>query len=220
MGVSLGAERETVVPALNNCGGVLPTRAIAWLSQRRGREGSGWQNMGGWSALAIGLALLVSVPIFVVFAYVFVPAGDVWRHLADTVLGAYVVNTLWLLFGVGRGVFVIGVGTAWLVTMCRFPGRTLGMGSVATVGRVHAPIITPSLMTAALLVFVDVMKELPATLILRPFDFNTLAVYAFELASDEQLREAAAPALTIVFTTLAVSVLGDWLRDRLDPTLR
>ena len=42
------------------------------------------------------------------------------------------------------------------------------------------------------------MKELPATLILRPFDFNTLAVYAFELASDEQLREAAAPALTIV----------------------
>ena len=125
MGVSLGTEREIVVPALNNCGGVLPTRAIAWLSQRRGREGSGWQNMGGWSALAIGLALLVSVPIFVVFAYVFVPAGDVWRHLADTVLGAYVVNTLWLLFGVGMGVFVIGVGTAWLVTMCRFPGRAL-----------------------------------------------------------------------------------------------
>ena len=76
--------------------------------------------------------------------------------------------------------------------------RTLGMGPAATVARVHAPIIAPSLMTAGLLVFVDVMKELPATLILRPFDFNTLAVHAFELASDEQLRAAAAPALAIV----------------------
>jgi iron(III) transport system permease protein len=76
--------------------------------------------------------------------------------------------------------------------------RTLGMGPVATVARVHVPIISPSLLTAALLVFVDVMKELPATLILRPFDFNTLAVRAFELASDEQLRAAAAPALAIV----------------------
>jgi iron(III) transport system permease protein len=76
--------------------------------------------------------------------------------------------------------------------------RTLGMGPAATVARVHVPIISPSLLTAGLLVFVDVMKELPATLILRPFDFNTLAVRAFELASDEQMRAAAAPALAIV----------------------
>ncbi|SVD35450.1 uncharacterized protein METZ01_LOCUS388304, partial [marine metagenome] len=122
----MGAKRETVVKALNYGGDdVLSTSVIAWFTQRRGWEGSGWRNMGGWSALAIGLALLVSVPIFVVFAYVFVPAGDVWRHLVDTVLGAYVVNTLWLVFGVGMGVFVIGVCTAWLVTMCRFPGRAL-----------------------------------------------------------------------------------------------
>jgi iron(III) transport system permease protein len=72
------------------------------------------------------------------------------------------------------------------------------MGPAATVARVHVPIISPSLLTAGLLVFVDVMKELPATLILRPFDFNTLAVRAFELASDEQMRAAAAPALAIV----------------------
>ena len=76
--------------------------------------------------------------------------------------------------------------------------RTLGLGPGATLMRVHAPIISGSLMTAALLVFVDVMKELPATLIMRPFNFNTLAVRAFELAEDEQLAESAPAALSIV----------------------
>jgi iron(III) transport system permease protein len=52
-------------------------------------------------------------------------------------------------------------------------------------------------------VFVDVMKELPATLILRPFDFNTLAVRAFELASDERLADSSTAALTIIFVGLA-----------------
>ncbi len=76
--------------------------------------------------------------------------------------------------------------------------RTLGLGPGATLMRVHVPIISGSLMTAALLVFVDVMKELPATLIMRPFNFNTLAVRAFELAEDEQLAESAPAALSIV----------------------
>ncbi len=76
--------------------------------------------------------------------------------------------------------------------------RTLGLGPGATLVRVHVPIISGSLLTAALLVFVDVMKELPATLIMRPFNFNTLAVRAFELAEDEQLAESAPAALSIV----------------------
>ena len=70
----MGAEHETVVPALNQGGGILSARAIAWLSQRRGREGSGSKNIGGWSALAIGVALLVSVPI-VAPALIIVAAG-------------------------------------------------------------------------------------------------------------------------------------------------
>jgi iron(III) transport system permease protein len=53
-------------------------------------------------------------------------------------------------------------------------------------------------MTAALMVFVDVLKELPATLVMRPFDFNTLAVRAWELAADERLAESASAALAIV----------------------
>ncbi len=76
--------------------------------------------------------------------------------------------------------------------------RSLGKSPAATLMRVHIPIMWGSLLTAGMLVFVDVMKELPATLILRPFNFNTLAVRAFELASDERLREAAVPALAIM----------------------
>ena len=60
-----------------------------------------------------------------------------------------------------------------------------------------------STLTALMIVFVDAMKELPATLILRPFDFNTLAVRAFELASDERLADSSMAALTIVFVGLA-----------------
>ncbi|MEO1468417.1 MAG: iron ABC transporter permease [Pseudomonadota bacterium] len=76
--------------------------------------------------------------------------------------------------------------------------RTLGAGPTATLGRVHAPLISGSLLTAALIVFVDVMKELPATLIMRPFNFDTLAVQAYRLASDERLAQAAVPSLAIV----------------------
>ncbi|HEX5611075.1 MAG TPA: iron ABC transporter permease [Burkholderiales bacterium] len=76
--------------------------------------------------------------------------------------------------------------------------RILGAGPAATLARVHAPLLARSLMAAALLVFVDVMKELPATLALRPFNFDTLAVQTFNFAKDERLAEASIPALAIV----------------------
>ncbi len=76
--------------------------------------------------------------------------------------------------------------------------RSLGMGQNATLWRVHVPIMRGSLLTAALLVFVDVMKELPATLVMRPFNFDTLATQAYTLASDERLAEASTAALAIV----------------------
>lgn len=85
--------------------------------------------------------------------------------------------------------------------------RTLGLGPWATLKRVHLPMIRGSILTAALLVFVDVMKELPATLIMRPFNFDTLAVRAYELASDERLREAAPAALAIVLVGIVPVIL-------------
>ena len=76
--------------------------------------------------------------------------------------------------------------------------RSLGRGPGGTLTRVHAPLMWGSLLTAGLLVFVDVMKELPATLVMRPFNFDTLAVHAYNLASDERLTEASSASLTIV----------------------
>jgi iron(III) transport system permease protein len=76
--------------------------------------------------------------------------------------------------------------------------RSLGLGPVATLARVHAPLLWRSALTAGMLVFVDVMKELPATFVMRPFNFDTLAVQAYTLASDERLTEASTAALTIV----------------------
>ncbi len=78
-----------------------------------------------WNLLTLFVALLVSIPVLTILINVFVPAGEVWSHLASTVLPDYVRNSIWLMIGVGTGVFLIGVGTAWLVTMCEFPGRRM-----------------------------------------------------------------------------------------------
>lgn len=80
--------------------------------------------------------------------------------------------------------------------------RSLGNSPSGTLSRVHAPLIRGSLLTAAVLVFVDVMKELPATLAIRPFNFDTLAIRVYQYASDERLVEAAAPALAILVVGL------------------
>lgn len=85
--------------------------------------------------------------------------------------------------------------------------RVLGASPARTALRIHAPLLAPSLTTAALIVFVDVMKELPATLILRPFNFDTLAVQAFRLASDERLSGAAVPSLVIAAIGLVPTIL-------------
>jgi len=77
-------------------------------------------------------------------------------------------------------------------------GRSLGLRPLQILRRVHIPVMRGSLLTAALLVFVDVLKELPATLILRPFNFNTLAIRTYELANQERLAEASSTALMIV----------------------
>ena len=80
--------------------------------------------------------------------------------------------------------------------------RSLGAGPLQTAWRVHRPLVTSGAMLAGLLVFVEVLKELPATMILRPFNFDTLAVTAHNYASDERLGEAAAPALLIALIAL------------------
>jgi iron(III) transport system permease protein len=85
--------------------------------------------------------------------------------------------------------------------------RMLGATPLELLRTVHAPLLKRSVLTATLLVFVDVMKELPATLVLRPFNSDTLAVMTYQLARDERLGEAALPALALVLVGLVPVIL-------------
>ena len=78
-----------------------------------------------WSAGTVTLAVLMMVPLLTVVGMAISPSVSIWRHLAETVLWDYISTTLTLMIGVGTGVTVIGASTAWLVTMCRFPGRNI-----------------------------------------------------------------------------------------------
>ncbi|WP_123193593.1 ABC transporter permease [Pannonibacter phragmitetus] len=133
------------------------------------------------------------------------------------------------MFGFGTGLLLIGSGTALVYAyLCRFlavahgqveggfgkispnldmAARTLGRGSTRILGEVHMPLLRPVLLSALLITFVDCMKELPATILLRPFNFNTLATSVYEAASREAFEEAALPALAIVLTGLVPVIL-------------
>ena len=75
-----------------------------------------------WTALIVAIALIIATPIIFILSSTFSGVGDIWQHLVATVLKDYLFHSLWLILGVGSGVVVIGVGTAWLVTMCAFRG--------------------------------------------------------------------------------------------------
>jgi iron(III) transport system permease protein len=89
--------------------------------------------------------------------------------------------------------------------------RSLGAGPARVLARIYAPLLAPSLAGAAALVFIDTLRELPATLILRPFNLETLATRTYRLASDERLVEASIPALIL----LAAGLLPVLLLNRL-----
>jgi iron(III) transport system permease protein len=138
----------------------------------------------GWarSALGVGTGLIITGSIAgLVFAYVV-------RFLAIPVNAAE-------------------AGFARVTASMDGAARTLGERPGGVLRRVHAPLLAGSALTAGLLVFVDVMKELPATLILRPFNFDTLAIRAYQMASDERLRDAAAPGLLIVLVGIVPVIL-------------
>ncbi|MBM2575321.1 iron ABC transporter permease [Jannaschia sp. Os4] len=122
--------------------------------------------------------------------------GSIWL-----LVGAYMVRFLAAAIGAYEG------GLATVTANVDAAARVLGQGVWGTVRRVHLPVLRPALVTAGLIVFVDVVKELPATLILRPFDFDTLAVQAYRLAADERLEGAAVPSLVIAAVGLVPVLL-------------
>jgi iron(III) transport system permease protein len=105
------------------------------------------------------------------------------------------------------GVQPIDAGLTRLSKGLDASARVLGARPWRRITRVDLPIAAPSLAAAALILFVEILKELPATLILRPFNFDTLAVKAYAYASDERLLEAAAPSLMIFAAGLVPIVL-------------
>ena len=76
-----------------------------------------------WTLSSVLLAALVALPVLTVIGLAVGSTGDIWQHLLSTSLPRYIRNTLYLMLGVGVAVCVLGISTAWLVTMCRFPGR-------------------------------------------------------------------------------------------------
>lgn len=100
------------------------------------------------------------------------------------------------------GVGPIDAGLARLSKGLDASARMLGAGPWRRLAEIDLPIAAPSIAAAALILFVEIVKELPATLILRPFDFDTLAVRAYSYASDERLLESAAPSLLIFLVGL------------------
>jgi len=175
-------------------------------SARRSRH---WSVRAATQLAGLGYA----IPGAVVVVGLLLPVGWLQAWAPDWQVGYWVTAT------------AVGIVWAYLVRFCavalqslqsgyaRLPislddsARMLGASGAQTLVRVHWPLLRRSVAAAGLLVFVDVMKELPATLVLRPFNSDTLAVVAYQLARDERLGEAALPCLALVLVGLIPVIL-------------
>ena len=171
--------------------------------------------------LVIGAGLGYAVPGGVIAVGLMVPlaAAD---NAIDAVMnaqfgirtGLLITGSIWLMVLAYMARFMAAALNAYDSGMATVPmhfdaiGRSLGQSGPRLLWRIHLPVARTSVLTALLIVFVDVMKELPATLILHPFNFQTLAVQAHRLAADERLNEAAVPSLALVaFGLIPVVIL-------------
>ncbi|WP_422730987.1 ABC transporter permease [Litchfieldella qijiaojingensis] len=138
-------------------------------------------------------------------------AGLIFSGSAFILVYAYVVRFLAVSFN------TVEASLGKVTPTMDAAARTLGQTAGGTLRRVHTPIMRGSLLAAGILVFVDVMKELPATIILRPFNFDTLAVRAHNLASDERLAEASTSSLAIVAVGILPVILLSMAMSRSRP---
>ncbi len=161
-----------------------------------------------------------AIPGVVVAVGVMVPVTQVDRWLSAWLASQFgVAPQLWLSGTIVALVFAylvrfmsialqtVDSGLAKIRRSMDEAARSLGLRPAEALARVHAPLLMRSLLAAALLVFVDVMKELPATLAMRPFNFDTLAVQAYNLAKDERLPEASVASLAILLVGLGPVLL-------------
>lgn len=169
-----------------------------------------------------------AVPGVVVALGVLIPLVWIDRHVAGPLFGTglvlsgslvavvygYQVRFLALALGLVRS------GLERIRPSLDDAARTLGRSPSGTLRSVHLPMLRGTLAASAVLVFVEVIKELPATLILRPFDFDTLAVRVYQLASDERLSEASSGGLVLILVGLVPVVMLSRMLDRSRPGSR
>jgi iron(III) transport system permease protein len=176
---------------------------------------------GALPVMARVVSLGYAVPGAVIAVGILLPLGWLQQRWPDLGLSVWVTGTIaGLLYA-----YLVRFSAVALQSveagLARVPGsiddtaRMLGAGRARVFWQLHLPLLRRSALAAALLVFVDVMKELPATLVLRPFGSDTLAVVAYNLARDERLGEAALPSLAIVAVgLLPVMLLSRALRQK------
>ncbi|MEL6839876.1 MAG: iron ABC transporter permease [Pseudomonadota bacterium] len=168
---------------------------------------------------------VIAVGLLVPFARFDNWLDDQMEAWFDISTGLLISGSIWLLIAAYMIRFLAAAigsydsGLATVTPNIDAASRVLGRTAWGTVRSIHMPILRSSILTALLIVFVDTIKELPATLILRPFNYDTLAVQAFRLASDERLEGAAVPSLMIAGIGLLPVILlcaqiGDWRSQR------
>ncbi len=157
------------------------------------------------SVIAVGII----GPFGVLDGWIDAASRSLFGHSTGLVITGSIVALIfaYLVRYVAVALQSVGAGLERITPSIGYAARVLGNGPLDVLRRVYLPLITPSVLTAALLVFVDVMKELPATLMLRPFNFDTLAIAASNYASDERLGFAAAPSLAIVAAGIIPCIL-------------
>src|SRR5574343_1562243 len=187
---------------------LLAVGVALWLAFTARRHATFW-NRALTQVVGVGYA----IPGAVVVVGLLLPVGWLQQAWPGSSAGAWITATS------------LGLVWAYMVRFCavalqsvqsgyaRIPvslddsSRMLGVTGWGLLRQVHAPLLRRTTVAAALLVFVDVMKELPATMVLRPFNSDTLAVVAYQLARDERLGEAALPSLALVLVGLIPVVL-------------
>jgi iron(III) transport system permease protein len=205
---------STVVLGLAAVVVILPA---AWVCGYALRAGQSWSTRAVRVAAA-GYAMpgLVVAVGLLAWSGLFTELADRWLGwriaLVGTgilLIGAYLTR----FFAVGLGAIESGLGR--ITRNLEWSANSLGLSHWQIFTRVHFPLMRGATGVAALLIFVDVVKELPATLVLRPFNVETLAVAAHHLAADELLSEAAWPAIMIaVVGLLPLVILGPMLRGK------
>lgn len=159
------------------------------------------------AVIAVGVLLLVQWVDGTLADLTALAAGATTRVLlsatAASLVYAYAVRFMAIAFS------TVDAGFDRVAGIHDDAARTLGAAPLEALRRVDLPLLRTTLVAAGTLVFVDVVKELPLTLILRPFDFDTLATTAFQMAMDEQIAESASAALLLILTgTLPVAFLN------------